>query len=268
MKSTLISSRSFEIFSRESILPASNPINTSAITSSAHRFNPLTKNDLTSTFFSGKNPWQLIPNIEDSNPSRGLRLIVHGSAGGKVHHLITELVKTVEHYRGSHVDLEILTKGDHIPSTSSSIWLVPLLLLPGKHVQNDIPIIFRRLCNQGISTRLIPFLGSWPHMISILKLFVDMQSQIDNPILLHHPLNSDIGSNYLKNLKKALNIPILPWTKWNKLINQSNKRYTPIPFSLAPNKNTRELRTDNSISSLLEIDFFKFSLIHYLTCLP
>ena len=111
----------------------------------------------TSTFLSGDVPSRFIPNIKHSKPLKDLRLVIHGSAGGEVHHLFKYLVREVEHLRGTHVDLEVLTQKNPKASSSSSILLIPLFLLPGKHVQNDIPKIFRRLSKQGIETQLVPF---------------------------------------------------------------------------------------------------------------
>ena len=52
------------------------------------------------------------------------------------------------------------------------------------------------------------------------------------------------------------------------VIPEGNKIYNPIPFALAPNKNTMGLRTRDSISSLLEIDLFLLGLIRFLSLLP
>ena len=263
MKDTLKLDSSSNIFSTSIC-----SIGSTSKISSSHRLNPLADISLTSALFLKNDLSRLIPYIGNPNRSRGLRLVVHGSSGGKVHHLLKYVVDQVQYLRGTHVDLEVLTQENPMDSSSSSIWLVPLLLLPGKHVQNDIPKIFRRLSHQGISTKIIPFLGSWPYWISILKYLVSHESKNKNPLLLHHPINSQMGVDYLKNLKAILKIPIIPWTQWNKFSDGADKKYTPFPFALAPNKNTRGLRGSDSISSLLEIDLFLFSLIKLLTLLP
>ena len=263
MKNSLEFNRSSRRFS-SAIKPRPTPY----VISPPHVLNPLADNHSTSTLSSGKNLSRFIPNIKHPKSSRDLRLVVHGSSGGEVHNLLKYVVEQVQYFRGTHVDLEVLTQENPMDSSSSSIWLVPLLLLPGKHVQNDIPKIFRRLSHQGISTKIIPFLGSWPYWISILKYLVSHESKNKNPLLLHHPINSQIGVDYLKNLKAILKIPIIPWTQWNQFSDGTDKKYTPFPFALAPNKNTRGLRESDSISSLLEIDLFLFSLIKILTLLP
>ena len=264
-----VSTKSVSEFARPSkIFSASvTSISSSSVAFPIHRLNPLSEIDSTSTFFFENDLLRLIPNIKHSNSSRDIRIVVHGSSGGEVHHLLEYVVEAVQYLRGTHVDLEVLTQEKPIDSSSSSIWLVPLLLLPGKHAQNDIPKIFRRLSNQGIATTIIPFLGSWSHWISILRYFVSLESKIKKPILIHHPINSEIGVNYLKNLKKIIRIPIIPWTQWHQFSDRNDNKYTPIPFALAPNKNTIGLRESDSISSLLEIDLFLFSLIKLLTLL-
>ena len=177
----------------------------------------------TSTFFLGDDLSRVIPNIKHSRPSRDLRLVIHGSAGGEVHHLFKYLIRKVQNLRGTHVDLEVLTQENPKASSSSSILLIPLFLLPGKHVLNDIPKIFRRLSNQGIDTQLVPFLGSWPYWISTLKYFVNLKSHNEKSILLHHPINSgEDGNRYLKNLNRILEIPIISWTQWHGFSDNSS----------------------------------------------
>tara|TARA_B100000214_G_scaffold198339_1_gene143555 strand:- start:269 stop:988 length:720 start_codon:yes stop_codon:yes gene_type:complete len=233
---------------------------------SSHYLKPQININPTSTFFLGEDQSQIIPNIKQSKPLRDLRLVIHGSAGGEVHPFFKYLVRQVQHLRGTNVDLEVLTQENTNDSSSSSILLIPLFLLPGKHVLNDIPKIFKRLSNQGIDTQLVPFLGSWPYWISILKYFVDIQLHKEKSILLHHPINSgDYGNSYLKNLNRILKIPIISWTQWSEFSNNSDITYTPIPFALAPNKNTEGLRQTDSISSLLEVDLFLFNLIKILS---
>ena len=207
----------------------------------------------------------MIPKVKNIYRSRSLRLVIHGSSGGYVDPLFDYVIEQVEYLRGSFVDLEVLTQEKPRYSRASSILLVPLLLLPGKHAQNDIPKIYERLINEGIKTQLLPFLGCWDPWISILKYLIDIESQVGKPILLHHPLNNEIGSSYLANLSSKLKVPFLSWNKWNELKDKEYQEYSPIPFSLTPNQNTKNLRKHDSISSLLEIDIFLIGLINLLT---
>ena len=178
------------------------------------------------------------------------------------------VVEQVKKLRSSSVELEILTDENSQNSNSSSIWLVPLLLLPGNHVQNDAPKILKRLQNQGIKVNLLPFLGSCPLWLSTLQYFVEFESRFSKQALVHHPLSGDIGSDYFDCLTRNLNIPIISWADWNKASNEFRNEYSAIPYSLAPNKNTKKLRKIDSISSLLEIDLFLLALIEILFLLP
>ena len=264
IKNSLIFPRSSSFYTSKASTSNIIPINRSSIIP----FHNKSQTFFTSTSLSEESPWRFIPKAKNMKPSRGLRLIVHGSAGGYIHPLVHYIIEHVEHLRGSFVDIEILTQERPKYSRSSSIWLVPLLLLPGKHVQNDIPKIYKRLINEGINTQLLPFLGCWHDWISILKYIIDLESKDGEPILLHHPLNNDIGSNYLNQLRQKLKVQVLPWTKWNELNKKEDKKFSPIPFSLAPNQNTKHLRQHDSISSLLEIDILLIELINILTHLP
>ena len=255
----------FSIFSDSQISISSvRSINNSSIIASHNKSQTV----LTSTSLLKESLWQFIPKSKNISSSRSLRLVVHGSAKGYVHPLVNYIVEKVEHHRGSFVDIEVLTQEKPKDSRSSSIWLVPLFLLPGKHVQNDIPKIYKRLIKEGINTKLLPFLGCWNEWITILKYIIDIESKDREPILLHHPLSNDIGAGYLKQLHQKLKVPILPWTKWNELKKKEGKNYSPIPFSLAPNQNTKNIRQHDSISSLLEIDIFLNELINLLIHLP
>tara|TARA_B100000700_G_C15047532_1_gene858662 strand:- start:1931 stop:2635 length:705 start_codon:yes stop_codon:yes gene_type:complete len=233
-----------------------------------HRLGFINNSGLSPAFQPENHLCQKIPNKQTNSSPRDLRLVVHGSKGGRIHPLFNYLFQQVKLLRRSNVDIEVLTAEKPSSSSSSSIWLVPLLLLPGNHFQNDIPKIYERLINEGVSTSLLPFLGCWPHWLSILKYLVYLESKASNPVLIHHPLANEIGLNHLVFLKKILKIPVIPWTEWQKYTIRSKKHNSPIPFCFTPNKNTKGLRQEDSISSLLEIDFFLFSLIHSLTLLP
>ena len=105
MEKTLKLFRSSDIFP-----PASQFISDLSAACSSHGLNHIVDVNPTSTFFSGDDPSRIIPNIKHSKPSRDLRLVIHGSAGGEVHHLFKFLVREVQHLRGTHVDLEVLTQ--------------------------------------------------------------------------------------------------------------------------------------------------------------
>ena len=228
--------QTLELFRHSHIWPPANHLISDISTAcSPHCLNPLVDINPTSTFLSEEDLSRVIPNDKHSKPSRDLRLVIHGSAGGEVHHLFKYLVRKVQNLRGTHVDLEVLTQENPKASSSSSILLIPLFLLPGKHVLNDIPKIFRRLSNQGIDTQLVPFLGSWPYWISTLKYFVNLKSHNEKSILLHHPINSgEDGNSYLKNLNRILEIPIISWTQWHGFSDNSDQTYTPCLLYTSP----------------------------------
>tara|TARA_B100000700_G_scaffold314539_1_gene401269 strand:- start:80 stop:811 length:732 start_codon:yes stop_codon:yes gene_type:complete len=240
----------------------------SSIINSSHQLNPFNKTVLNTTVLSRKDPLRMIQNGEIYKSPRDLRLIIHGSKGGDVPPIVSYLVNQVQQIRGSSVELEILTQDQLQFSKSSSIWLIPLLLLPGKHVCYDVPLIADRLRSQGVITNELPFLGSWNHWLSILEDLIDIESNIARPILIHHPLNNGMGTSFLNSIRKRLNIPIIPWTEWHSIKDTSDEKLSPIPYSLSPNKNTKGLRENDSISSLLEIQSFLNGLIKILVNLP
>ena len=242
-------------------------ITVNSVINPSHKLKSFNTTILNTTFLEDKDPWRIIQN-KSFNPPRDLRLIVHGSSKGKIHPIMNYLVQQVHSIRGSSVELEALTEVKSKDSNSSSVWLVPLFLLPGEHVRNDIPKIYKRLKSEGIQTTLLPFIGSWPQWLIILQHLIHLESNTGKPVLLHHPINRSIGSTYLDYLNKRLKIPIIPWTDWQKVEYKSVDKLSPIPYALAPNKKTKGLRTSDSISSLLEIDFFLLGLIKMLVCLP
>ena len=89
MKNSLELDRPSSIFSSSDV-----HISSPSVLFSPHRLNPLADIDSTSTLSWGKDLSLLIPNIKYSNSPRDLRLVVHGSSGGKVHDLLKYVVKT------------------------------------------------------------------------------------------------------------------------------------------------------------------------------
>lgn len=91
-----------------------------------------------------------------------------------------------------------------LPPLDQPFWLVPLLLLPGEHVRQDLPRLRDALRAQG-RLRTLPFLGSWP---SWQRALIEELSCLAGrswpagavPRLLHHPLASPLGRRYLGHL--------------------------------------------------------------------
>ncbi|MFM7267607.1 MAG: DNA mismatch repair protein MutS, partial [Cyanobium sp.] len=80
--------------------------------------------------------------------------------------------------------------------------LVPLLLLPGRHVRVDLAAITQSL-RRGGSLRRLPFLGAWPLWQRALaeeagSLAEGAQGR--RPLLLHHPLEGPLAQRYLRHL--------------------------------------------------------------------
>ncbi len=226
------------------------------------------RSGLTTSFEPTCDPWRLLRKRWLPGPRRGIRLVVHGSSGGKIHPCFYELMKDVQNLRGMDVHLEAITSGSVPSSKDCSVWLVPLFLLPGQHVRHDIPSIRRRLRNEGITTNLLPFLGSWLDWLLILKNFIKREALCGVPALIHHPLRPGVSRRYLRFLEKQLHIPIVSWNDWKEYEISSNLKFSPIPYALTPNSIPEDLIDEGGISSLLEIDSLRLALIHFLSLLP
>ena len=205
---------------------------------------------------------QFIPKCNYVSKSIDLRLIIHGSKNGTVNPKIIKLLKELKKLRNSKIELEILTNNNSQKTNSKSVYLVPLFLLPGKHIRYDIPSICKRLRDQGIKVKLFPYIGSWQPIIRAVQNILDSEINIKPSLILHHPLTDSIGFDYLNNLQKKLKTPLLSWDKYEDitLINQFN----PIPYCLLPNPNTRKILRSDSKTSLIEFDQFNKTLINEL----
>ncbi len=211
-------------------------------------------------------PWPLLRKSSSLKDFGEIRLIIHGSSDGLVHPLFHSVVHQLREHTESSIVIEALTTS-FIPKTSAnSILIIPLFLLPGRHVCLDVPMIRNRFKDQGISTTLLPFLGSWLPWLSILQDFVLEETKQGSPALVHHPLAVGLGSRYLKFLADILKIPVVSWEDWNDFRLATQCRYFPIPFSMVPNRNTDLLRqyTADEHSSLLQIEQLRNALVQLL----
>ena len=199
---------------------------------------------------------------------RDIRLIIHGSKKGFVHPIMDIIINEVQKRRGKTVELEVLTENSYQVSKSKFIWLVPLFLLPGTHVRKDVPLIRNRLKNELINTKLTPYIGSWNNWINILSEMIKVEKKSVIPVLLHHPLRSKIASDHMQYLGNRLGIQTASWTKWDKFLENPSMNYYPIPYTLLPTVQTKSLKRQDSISSLLEIKAFRNGLINLLSELP
>ena len=128
-------------FKRAIELASSHPFSGSCFSA----FNSLTCHDFstsrcrkfTTSLKDGFNPWLLLQNSPLSGNSRPLSFVVHGSAGGGLDPSLVEFAAELSSDRESQVQVEALT-ADTTPCLSSqATWLVPLLLLPGKHARSE-----------------------------------------------------------------------------------------------------------------------------------
>ena len=138
-----------------------------------------------------------------------LVLVVHGRSGGEVPAELVELAAELERRRGSPVRLQALTaeqppEVDQLRRNASLLTLVPLFLLPGNHVRQDLPAIAARWRRSG-PVRRLPFLGSWPlwqRGLAEEVAAIAASSPIDGPPrLLHHPLEGVLAGRFLAHLE-------------------------------------------------------------------
>lgn len=104
--------------------------------------------------------------------------------------------------------LEALSKKHHL------IKIMPLFLLSGVHVKEDIPIqisIARQNLPKQIYLELMPHLGSYDQILTILaRKFA--QFKAEKKILLAHGSNFENGNQECENITKKLNIDIAYWS--------------------------------------------------------
>lgn len=140
-------------------------------------------------------------------PASPLLLLVHGRSGGEMPVELEQLAAELAERRAAPVQLWALTAGrpPQRPASdpgSPPPTLVPLLLLPGLHVRQDLPALARGLRQQGPLRRL-PFLGAWPAWQQLLRQELASLSPgglPPLPLLLHHPLPGPQAHRFLQQL--------------------------------------------------------------------
>jgi hypothetical protein len=189
-------------------------------------------------------------------PAAPLLLLVHGRSGGHIPAELRALVAELEQRRGAPVRLLALTApqprclppADPLAPVAT---LVPLLLLPGGHVRQDLPRLTAEL-GRLFPVRRLPFLGSWPVWQRALAAELDALRAATNtpqtPLLLHHPLQGLLAERFLTLLARrcgAVCLPAsfedatsLPWVR------QSVGALHPavLPLALAANRLTDNLK--------------------------
>jgi len=152
-----------------------------------------------------------------ATPVQPLLLVVHGRSGGALPAELVSLAEELEQRRGAPVRLQALTSSDPAPSDSTDggallatglpLTLVPLLLLPGGHVCQDVPAI-AAYWRRHTRVQRLPFLGAWPSWQQALRrelqaLHGAAAPGQARPLLLHHPLASSLAARYLGWLERA-----------------------------------------------------------------
>ncbi|MEB3271545.1 MAG: hypothetical protein VKJ44_07845 [Synechococcus sp.] len=140
-----------------------------------------------------------------SHPARPLLLLVHGRSGGEIGAVWQQLATDLALRRGAPVQLLALTaEPAALPRFAAGqppATLVPLLLLPGLHVRQDLPALWQR--RQAPLSR-VPFLGAWPAWQQLLaeELLSLGRQGAAPPLLLHHPLSGPLARRFLSQLER------------------------------------------------------------------
>ncbi len=149
-----------------------------------------------------------------------LVLVVHGRSGGLIPAELQLWAQELQERRGAPVLLQALTS--EAPDPGPGFWagahqagavgLVPLLLLPGGHVRQDLPAIARawraRLGpDPTLALQRYPFLGAWPAWQQQLASQLADRRTFAAIRWLHHPLEGPLAQRYLAHLGAVLGSP-------------------------------------------------------------
>lgn len=138
-------------------------------------------------------------------PASTLLLLVHGRADGFIPPDFRLLAAELEQRRGAPVLLRALTDPSPLPPEplGKPLSLIPLFLLPGGHVRQDVPAFVTALRRRG-PVRVLPFLGAWPCWQRALAFEV-AQGAADRARTrwLHHPIAGPLALRYLAHLERV-----------------------------------------------------------------
>ena len=147
-----------------------------------------------------------------ATPVQPLLLVVHGRSGGELPSELLSLAAELEQRRGAPVRLQALSAsappdGEPLLAAGLPLTLVPLLLLPGGHVRQDVPAIAAHWRRRTRVQRQ-PFLGAWPCWQQALRselqaLAGAAEPGQGRPLLLHHPLAGALAQRYLALLEQV-----------------------------------------------------------------
>ena len=216
---------------------------------------------------TGFDPWPLLRKCSSSQENYALRLVIHGRPSGVVPQCISSLVAAVQDHRRAPVVLDVLTSGVWRSASSHPTWLVPLLLLPGTHVCEDVPAIRSRLRREGCRVTALPFLGSWSSWWDLVLTDLRMERSGNPSVLVHHPMRPGIADRFLQELSRRLLQPMVAFDQFPGYQRDHPQRL-PYPLALAPNRMSDALREFNSMNTLLERTRLRKGLIDLLVALP
>ena len=189
-----------------------------------------------------------------------LLLVVHGRSGGEIPTEVQTLAAELAQRRGTPVLLQALTAAcpDALPQSlalapgagDQTLTLVPLMLLPGGHVRQDIPALaqhWRALPGVGAIRRL-PFVGAWPLWQQALaaeaaQLSTGSMVGGSRPDLLHHPLEGALASRFLEHLAQVsgTHLRATPYSSQHLADLQLTLSAPALPLALAANRLTDAL---------------------------
>ena len=131
--------------------------------------------------------------------------------------------------------------------------ILPLFLVPGVHVCEDIPAEITPVQSRlapGIKLELLPYLGSYPQILVILRKQFDRLPH-NGKILLAHGTSYLGGNEWLKNLAIQLEAQIAYYSVKSSLqeqiellISQQKQKITIVPYFLFPGKITDAIATE------------------------
>jgi sirohydrochlorin ferrochelatase len=207
-----------------------------------------------------------------------LLLVVHGRTGGEIPPELQSLAAQLVQSRGAPVWLQALTAEPlpTLPADERPLTLVPLMLLPGAHVRQDIPAIVRHwgaLAGVGRLSR-VPFVGAWPAWQQALAAEVRQLRQTpaaegQRPQLLHHPLEGPMAPRYLDHLARVTGacLRATPYSADQLAALQLSLSAPALPLALAANRLTDQL-ADRVGPPLLQRPRFRQLLLTQLEALP
>ena len=228
----------------------------------------MSENHTTRSAQGGSDPWPLLRKHGESCGDTAIRLVIHGRAGGVIPPCLQHIADAVAERRTAPVELEVLTSEHASDGQCDNQWLVPLLLLPGSHARQDVPLIRDRLVNEGVVVKSIPFLGSWDCWWSLISVWLEAV-RVKHPslALVHHPLRPGLSERFLASIQRRFDLPVVSFDAWDQFA-RDHPNVVPLPLSLAPNRMSEALRQAGGLPSLLEDPQLRQGLIHCLALLP